>query len=195
MKKSLSTYQVTIIALGIVLNVVGAFIALTLRLPIYLDSIGTIFIACILGPRYAVLTGVLGSFVSGMTFDMYSLFFMPVQISTGLISGIMFKKGFLKGGKIFIGVMAFSVPTSILSAIIAAFVFGGVTSSGSSYIVQILSAFGIDKVTGVFLTQALTDYTDKIIAVMIVKYAVSLVPQNVVNKLKFKNSYMEINNG
>ncbi|MDO7205625.1 hypothetical protein Q5M85_17480 [Paraclostridium bifermentans] len=91
--------------------------------------------------------------------------------------------------------MAFSVPTSILSAIIAAFVFGGVTSSGSSYIVQILSAFGIDKVTGVFLTQVLTDYTDKIIAVMIVKYAVSLVPQNVVNKLKFKNSYMEINNG
>lgn len=195
MKKTLSTYQVTIIALGIVLNVIGAFIALTLRLPIYLDSIGTIFIACILGPRYAVLTGILGSLVSGMTFDIYSLFFMPVQITTGLISGIMFKKDFLKGGKIFVGVMAFSLPTSILSAIIAGFVFGGVTSSGSSYIVQILSTLGVNKAVGVFFTQVLTDYADKFIAVIIIKYAVSLVPQNIISKLKFKKSYMEIKNG
>lgn len=195
MEKQLSTNQVTIIALGVALNVIGAFIALTLRLPIYLDSIGTILIACILGPRYAVLTGVLGSLVSGITFDIYSFFFMPVQISTGLISGLMFKKDFLKGEKIFTGVMAFSVPTSILSAIIAAFVFGGVTSSGSSYIVQMLSVFGINKVVGVFLTQVLTDYADKFIAVLIVNYAVSLVPSNIINKLKYKNSYMEIKNG
>lgn len=195
MKKPLSTYQVTIIALGVALNVIGAFIALTLRLPIYLDSIGTILIACILGPRYAVLTGILGSLASGITFDIYSFFFMPVQISTGLISGIMFKKDLLKRSKIFLGVMAFSVPTSIVSAIIAAFVFGGVTSSGSSYIVQMLSAFGVNKVAGVFLTQVLTDYIDKFIAVLVVNYAVSLVPNNIISKLKFKNNYMEIKNG
>lgn len=195
MKKPLSTYQVTIIALGVALNVIGAFIALTLRLPIYLDSIGTILIACILGPRYAVLTGVLGSLASGITFDIYSIFFMPVQISTGIISGIMFKKDLLKRGKILLGVMAFSVPTSIISAIIAAFVFGGVTSSGSSYIVQMLSAFGVNKVAGVFLTQVLTDYIDKFIAVLVVNYSVSLVPNNIISKLKFKNNYMEIKNG
>ena len=195
MKKTLSSQQVTIIALGVVLNVIGAFIALTLRLPIYLDSIGTIFIACLLGPRYAVFTGILGSFVSGITFDIYSLFFIPVQISTGLISAIMFKKGFLNDYKIFIGVMAFSIPTSILSAIIAGTIFGGVTSSGSSYIVQILSTFGVNKVLGVFLTQVITDYTDKFIAVIIIKYALSLLPKNLINKLKYKKNYTEINNG
>lgn len=183
-KKNLSTYQVSIIALGVVLNVVGAFIALILRLPIYLDSIGTIFIACLLGPKYGVLTGILGSFVSGITFDIYSLFIIPVQISTGLISGIMFKKGYLNGYKIFLGVMAFAIPTSILSAIIVSIVFQGVTSSGSSYIVQILSTFGISKFVGVFLTQVLTDYIDKFIAVLIVKYVISLIPKNIVSKLK-----------
>ena len=55
--------------MGIAINIIGAFIALGLRLPIYLDSVGTIFIACVLGPKYAVATGVLGSLVSGMTFD------------------------------------------------------------------------------------------------------------------------------
>ena len=68
-KKDMTTYQISIIALGVVLNVLGALLALTLRLPIYLDSIGTIFIACLLGPKYGVLTGILGSFVSGITFD------------------------------------------------------------------------------------------------------------------------------
>lgn len=191
MSKKLTTSQVTIIALGVALNVIGAFIALNLRLPIYLDSIGTIFIACILGPKYGVLTGLLGSAVSGMTFDIYSFFFMPVQISTGYLAGIMFEKGFLKGKKTFLGVLGFALPTSILSSIIAAFVFGGITSSGSSYIVQILSGVGVNKVVGVFVTQFFTDYIDKFVAVIIVNSIVSVVPMSFIKKLKY-NSYMEI---
>ena len=111
-------------------------------------------------------------------------FFRQVQISTGLIAGLMYKKGFLNGVKTPIGVLAFSIPTSILSAIIAAFVFGGVTSSGSSYIVQILSGFGINKVVSVFLTQVLTDYIDKLIAVLLVNSAVLSIPSNFIYKLK-----------
>ena len=49
--------NLTLVAMGISLNVIGALIALTLRLPIYLDSIGTILIACLLGSKYAVMTG------------------------------------------------------------------------------------------------------------------------------------------
>ena len=184
MKKNLSIINLTLISLGIALNVIGAFIALNLRLPIYLDSIGTIFIACTLGPKYAIITGLCGSMVSGITFDIYSFFFMPVQISTGLIAGLMYKKGFLNGLKTPLGVLAFSIPTSILSAIIAAFVFGGVTSSGSSYVVQILSAFGINKVLSVFLTQVFTDYIDKLIAVLLVNSAVLSIPSNFIYKLK-----------
>ncbi|MGL5756552.1 MAG: ECF transporter S component [Paraclostridium sp.] len=188
MYKKISTKELTLIALGIALNVVGAFIALNLRLPIYLDSIGTIFIACILGPKYAIITGLCGSMVSGMTFDVYSFFFMPVQISTGLIAGLMYKKGFLNGSKTPIGVFAFSIPTSIISAIIAAFVFGGITSSGSSYIVQMLSSFGINKVVSVFLTQALTDYTDKFISVLLVNSAVVAIPSTFIYKLKMSKN-------
>ena len=52
-----------------------------------------------LGPKYAVITGVGGSLVSGMTFDIYSLYFAPVQITTGYLAGLMYKKGMLKGVK------------------------------------------------------------------------------------------------
>ena len=48
MNKSMSVKSLTLVGMGIALNVIGAFIALTLRLPIYLDSIGTILIASLL---------------------------------------------------------------------------------------------------------------------------------------------------
>lgn len=189
MNKKINTSELTLIALGIALNVIGAFVALNLRLPIYLDSIGTIFIACILGPKYAVITGLCGSMVSGMTFDIYSFFFMPVQISTGLIASLMYRKGFLNGMKTPLGVFVFSIPTSIISAIIASVVFGGITSSGSSYIVQVLSSIGINQVVSVFITQVLTDYADKFIAVMLVNSAVLAIPSAYIYKLKASKNF------
>ena len=192
MNKSMNIRNLTLVGMGISLNVIGALVALTLRLPIYLDSIGTILIACLLGPKYAVMTGVCGSLVSGMTFDPYSIYFAPVQISTGLFAGLMYNKGFLEGKKTPLGVFVFSLPTSIISACIAAFLFGGVTSSGSSYIVQILSHFNVPMVVGVFVTQVITDYADKFVAVIIVALVVSAMPKNY--KLSF-NQRMNRQNG
>ena len=68
------------IAIGIVINIVGAFLALNLRLPVYLDSIGTVLVSGLLGPVYGMVTGVLGSLISGITFDIYSLYYAPVQL-------------------------------------------------------------------------------------------------------------------
>mgnify|MGYP004520542133 FL=1 len=192
MNKKINIRNLTLVSMAIALNVIGALVALGLRLPIYLDSIGTILIACLLGPKYAVMTGVCGSLVSGITFDPYSIYFAPVQISTGLLAGIMYNKGFLKGKKTPLGVFIFTLPTSIISACIAAFLFGGVTSSGSSYIVQILSHFNVPMVVGVFATQVITDYADKFIAVIIVTLVVSAMPKNY--KLSF-NQRMNRQNG
>ena len=91
MKKGFSAVRQCMVALGIVLNIVGAFIALNLHLPVYLDSIGTVMNAALFGPVYGIMTGILGSLVSGFTFDIYSLYFAPVQIFTGLMAGLMFK--------------------------------------------------------------------------------------------------------
>ena len=168
---------ITLMGLGIGLNVIGAFIALTLRLPIYLDSIGTILIACLLGPRYAVLAGVCGSLVSGMTFDVYSLYFAPVQITTGYFAGLMYNKEFLKGKKTPLGILIITIPTTIISAFITAYIFGGVTSSGSSYIVKILSAMQVPDVIGVFVTQLFTDYADEFVAVLLVGIATKALPR------------------
>ena len=46
----MTTYKICMIAFAICINFVGGQIALLLRLPIYLDSIGTVFVASTLGP-------------------------------------------------------------------------------------------------------------------------------------------------
>ena len=60
-----------------------------LRLPIYLDSIGTILIAAACGPVYGMIPNVLSGLVLGMTSDIYSLYFAPVGILFGFLTGLV----------------------------------------------------------------------------------------------------------
>ena len=178
MSKNTNVRTISLVGLGIALNIIGTFIALSLKLPIYLDSIGTIMIACFLGPKYAVITGVCGSLISG-TFDIYSLYFAPVQIATGLFAGLMYKKGLLKGKKTPLGVFIVAIPTAIISATISAYLFEGVTSSGSSYIVQLLKAVGMPDILSVFVIQILTDYADEFVAVTLVSMGINTLPKSI----------------
>ena len=182
--RNFTTLKQCMVALGIVLNIVGAFIALNLRLPVYLDSIGTVLSGALLGPVYGVATVVLGSFISGITFDIYSLYYAPVQILTGLMAGWMFRTKWLRGYRLPIGGLALSLPTSIASAAITAFLFGGITSSGSSYLVVLMSKLGMNLTLSCFLVQVLTDYADKLIAVLLVAAVLKVLTPEMKMKIR-----------
>lgn len=158
-----------IVAIAISLNVVGAFIAMTFTIPFYMDSIGTILAAGLLGPKYAMLAGVLGSLVSGCTFDSYSLYYAPVQLLTGFFAGTLYHTKWLNGKWLPIGAILVGVPTSLLSAIITAMLFHGITSGGSSMIVILLSNLGMNLVFSIFIVQVMTDYIDKLLAIIFTK--------------------------
>lgn len=181
------SFKISIIGIGIALNVAGAFMAFILRLPIYIDSLGTIMTGFLLGPICGIITGILGSITSGITFDIYSLYFAPVQIVTGFLFGILFKSGMFKGKKIFIGVFISTILVSFISAMITVFVFDGFTSSGSSYIVIILKNLGVNPIISAFIIQFITDYCDKLFAAILIVKVVSLIPRSIKEKLYIKN--------
>ena len=181
--KSSKNLKITIVGIGIALNVVGAFIAFNLRLPIYLDSIGTIMVSFLLGPLYGIITGVLGSFTSGITFDVYSFYFASVQVFTGFLAGFFFKKGFMKGKKIIFSTLIIGIVVSFFSAIITAYAFGGFTSSGSTYIVVILKNLGVNSVVSAFIVQFITDYLDKLITCIVMLNLVNKVPFSIKKRL------------
>ena len=175
-ESGISAKKLSIIALAIALNVVGGQIALLLHLPVYLDSIGTILIAVIYGPFYGILPPLLYGMVMGFTLDIYSLYFMPVGIILGLTTGIGSRALNLRGRLIGPGALIITIPGTITSALITALLFGGITSSGSTVIVQILNKAGMGLTASVFVVQILTDYLDRLISLALVAALLRAIP-------------------
>ena len=174
----ISVRKMCVVALAIVLNVIGGQIALMLHLPIYLDSMGTIMIAMLYGPVYGMLPPLLYGLVMGFTLDIYSLYFMPVGLMLGLMTGIISKYFSLKKWRMIPGAMLITIPGTIVSAVITAVLFGGITSSGSTVIVQVLNKAGLGLTASVFIVQILTDYLDRLLSLVVVSYLLHVIPSD-----------------
>ncbi|MDO5715320.1 MAG: ECF transporter S component [Tissierellia bacterium] len=164
---SSNTKKLTMVAMAVAMNFVGAWVALLLRLPIYFDSVGTIMSGILFGLKFGALAGLVTSLINGI-FDSYSLYFMPVQIVLGILAGIL--PGLIHStwkGKV-LWTIVLSLPASIVGAFIVTYLFGTMSSSGSSYIVQFLRGLGVGDFVAVFVTQVCTDYFDKLLAVLLI---------------------------
>ena len=159
----ISVHNLCFVAFAICINFIGGQIALFLKLPIYLDSIGTVFTAMTLGPIYGMLPNVLSGLLMGMTVDIYSLYYAPLGIILGLITGLVYQKYQPKKWGILAAAAVITIPSTIASACITAFLFGGVTSSGSSVLVQLLAKTPLGMVGSSFVVQFVTDYIDRVI--------------------------------
>ena len=182
MSGKITVHKITLIALAIVINIVGSYIALVLHLPIYLDSMGTIMTAILLGPFYGLFPGVLSALVTGMTSDIYAFYYMPVGIVLGVMTGFVFQKN--KSNKLFVKSFCISVPASLISACITATVFGGITSSGSTMLVQLLAKTPLGLTLSCLIVQFFTDYFDRLLSLWLVFSVIKKLPDSLTNKLK-----------
>ena len=173
------TLKLTTLALCGVINILGGTIALLLRLPVYLDSIGTVLAAALFGPAAGLVPGLISGLISGMTSDVYAFYYIPVQLVIGLVAGLVFRR--LRpshtagsrseslslrsmGWKLFPAALVGTVVSSTITAV----VFGGITSSGSTVLVQLLHSLGMNLTLSVCVVQALTDFVDRMIVLAVV---------------------------
>ena len=126
-------------ALAVGINIVGGQIALFMKLPVYLDSIGTILTGAVLGPWFGMLPNLISGIFMGMTVDIYSLYFAPVGMITGIMSGLVFRKLSVKESKSAVCCSTDHCTGNDCKFCDQCSIIGGVTSSGSSILVQLLS--------------------------------------------------------
>lgn len=176
--------RLTASAFCIALNITGAYIALTLRLPVYLDSVGTILAGALMGPWYAVAAGMGGAAISGITTDVYALYFMPAGMITGMMAGFLFKTPLYKGRLMPLGAALMTAPGTMAGAFISAYLFSGVTSSGSSALVQLLNHMGMGLAASAFVVQIATDYADRFLSLALVVTLVSCMTSDMRMGLK-----------
>ncbi|AHX74681.1 ECF transporter S component [Streptococcus agalactiae] len=168
---------ISFISIAIAINLVGANLALFLRLPIYLDTIGTLLIAVILGPWYAASTAFLSALINWMTTDIFSLYYSPVAIVVAIITGILIKRN-CKPSSLLWKSLIISLPGTIIASVITVILFKGITSSGSSIIAQFLHGIGLDMTSSLILVQVGTDYIDRLISLILVFSTITLLKKH-----------------
>ena len=176
MKQQISVYHICLLALAVCINLAGGQLALSLRLPVYLDSIGTIMTGALCGPVYGMVPNLLSGIILGMTTDIYSLYFAPVGMVVGLMSGLVWKNWRPQGWRVALGALVITVPGTLVSSLICAVLFGGITSSGSTILVQLLAKTPLGMTASIFVVQILTDYGDRVIRMALVAYALQTLP-------------------
>jgi energy-coupling factor transport system substrate-specific component len=96
--RDLSTATLALMPVAIAINIAVGAIAVALRLPIYLDSIGTVLVGAVAGPWAGALTGLLANLIwailpvpggAGPTIA----FFAPVAAVIGLMAGFWAGRG------------------------------------------------------------------------------------------------------
>jgi energy-coupling factor transport system substrate-specific component len=157
-----------LIPVAIAINIAIGQIVVLLKLPVYLDSIGTVLVGAICGPWAGALTGTLSNTIWGIAIDPNALPWWPVALFIGYMAGRMANWGFFKSWwKVVVTGFVVAITAAIISTPIAVYLYGGITASGSSFITAYLLQTGQGVFQAVFSTSFLVEPVDKITTSML----------------------------
>ena len=250
---ALNSTALALIPLAIAINIAGGQLVKVLKLPIYLDSIGTVLTGALLGPWVGLITGLLSNTIWTLIgLDQFALSFAPVAGVIGLIAGLAGRAGFFQRaaprwlsaliGGVFLFALALfvllfvnastgadgstvlpnagdliaqnplvfavallaglaagyfvlknagyaglaglatGVLAAIVSAPIAAYMFGGVTGAGTDALVAAFRATRASILASAFAQGTVSDPFDKMTSFMIVYLIIQSLPQRLLQR-------------
>lgn len=157
--------------------VIGQIVA-ALLLPVFLDAVGTILVAALVGPRAAIAAGLVSQVLNAVLSGNFSwLPFGIIQIVIALYAagaarlGVFRRYATAVPAGLLLGVLAGSV-----GAPIAYFVFGGVTAGGVTAVTTVLHGLGLPLGAAVASASLSTDILDKAISCALVAAVLRSLP-------------------
>ena len=116
---NLSTAALVLIPAAIGINYLGKLFAGLLKLPLWLDSIGTVLASMLAGPVIGAISGIINNVIYGFTADPISFVYAITSGVIGLVVGIMAYKGWIANVKkafvigLVVGLVAATVSTPL----------------------------------------------------------------------------------
>jgi energy-coupling factor transport system substrate-specific component len=180
----LTTPRLVAIALCAALNFAIGNIVYLIKLPIYLDSIGTILCALLVFPdrlaaiACAFIAGFIAALLTGLIVNPFLPWFTLTVLSIAIVSALLtglatstFRARPLSVARFGGVVIACGLVTGVVSAIVSApvvvYLFGGVTGSGSTFVVAFFLKTGQQLLDSVVLAGLATDPIDKVLEVLL----------------------------
>lgn len=174
----LSSYNLAFMVICIAINMVAGQAASMLKLPIFLDSIGTVLCAILAGPWMAVTTGLLTNLLWGLLTGPIATAFAPVAMMIGLSAGLLARAGWFNNlPKVVVSSVVITLALTLVAIPIRSYLFGGATGSGADFVVAYLHAMGSDLQESVAVTVLGTNLLDKLLTVLIAWGLVRRLPQ------------------
>jgi energy-coupling factor transport system substrate-specific component len=178
-----TTPRLILIALCAALNFAIGTVVYLIKLPIYLDSIGTILCALLLAPARwtgfvcACLAGAIGVFVTALV-NPYLPWFLLTVVAIALVSAFLTANGATTfrawpmptgsfAGRVLIYGIVTGLVSAVVSAPVVAYLFGGVTGSGSALIVAVFLKAGQQLLDAALLSGLAHEPIDKALQVLL----------------------------
>ncbi|BBQ53843.1 ECF transporter S component [Aeromonas jandaei] len=174
----LSSYNLAFMVICIAINMVAGQAVSMLKLPIFLDSIGTVLCAILAGPWMAVATGLLTNLLWGLLTGPIAAAFAPVAMMIGLSAGLLARAGWFNNlPKVVVSSVVITLALTLVAIPIRSYLFGGATGSGADFVVAYLHAMGSDLQESVAVTVLGTNLLDKLLTALIAWGLVRRLPQ------------------
>lgn len=187
------TLSLALLPLGVALNLTIGTIVHTLKLPIYVDAVGTIIVTVLAGWRIGVATGVLSFLLGGILTNPVLPWFSGTQAAIALYTYIVGTYGgFRTLLRTILSGIGLGVVAGIVSAPVIVYLFGGITGSGASMIVAFLLASGETVFKSVFLSGLAAEPLDKAIQCLLAFWLLRGMPKSILRNF---NSPLLAKNG
>jgi energy-coupling factor transport system substrate-specific component len=150
------------------LNFAGHALAVGLKLPLFLDSIGTVLSALLLGPWLGGGVGFISNLLVANTFDPSAAIYAVVAFAIGFAVGWAWRlrTGYATGGWLPLWLIAFSVASLLSTPLNIAFQGGRPGLPLADAIHTQLIAWHVPVIAAALVSEAAIDLPDKMIAVL-----------------------------
>ncbi|EML0361460.1 ECF transporter S component [Providencia rettgeri] len=176
----ISSRTLTLIVFSIAINMVIGQLSSMLKLPIFLDSIGTLICALLAGPWVALLSGLLTNLLWGLLSGPIAAAFAPVAMMIGLSAGLLARAGgFRTLPRVVLSGVVITFALMIVAVPIRTYLFAGTTGSGADFFVAYFHAVGDNLLESVAITVLGANIADKVASAIIAWLLVRQLPERV----------------
>lgn len=174
-----STKSLVLIPIAVGINLIGGTLCSALKLPLFLDMIGTVVVACLSGPWVAALTGLLTNLFLALVANPVYLPYAAVSVLCGLVVGYLVRAGlFRRKWGVAVIWLACTLVNAIAASLITTFVYGGATGvNGTSVLTATLVVAMKDILASVISSSLIENLVDKGITVVIAYLIVTRIPR------------------
>jgi energy-coupling factor transport system substrate-specific component len=178
-----NTATLVLIPAAIGINYLGKLFASLLKLPLWLDAIGTCLAAVLGGPIIGAVCGAANNIIYGLTMDPISTVYALTNIGIGIVVGILAYKGFMKNikGAIITGIIV-GIVAVLISTPLNIYYWGGTTGNMWG---DALYAWAVSRNMPMWLASGLdelvVDVPDKLAVVILVFIIQKSLPKNLIH--------------